>query len=101
MVVCDCHAQRESARLRLTRSEVAGISIGISICQLPAELVLRILAYACEDAFVEDASDRPWVDDHMRSVWNVQSVCRRWKDIVEHNPETFRRLQRRACYLSE
>lgn len=69
----------------------------INISNLPTEVLLRILAYACDENLYSDEHELEFDD---LSILNLISTCQMWKHIIVTDERLFNASRRRARYLS-
>lgn len=74
---------------------------GTHINDLPADVILRILAYAASKDYADvtdaDADESPTRYSHLASL--LKKTCRSWAEIINNNDKEFRQLQRHAKYI--
>jgi len=72
----------------------------LSVTDLPPEVQLRILAYACEDEYRDVGVDVEFTADY--EIRNrLLCTCSAWRNLISDCALDFRRWQRRARYLSK
>jgi len=71
----------------------------VSVNDLPANVLLMVLAYTSDADYRDETMD--YEPDVHPNVDRLLNTCGLWRDLILHNWGHFLRLQRRSQYLSK